>query len=232
MNYSLHWGAFCSQGRSVWLDWDDCWTDNADKIEALVFLSTWGHEQIWWLLVYEGTIRETVRDISYDSAKLHIAQEAQRRGIETLLGQEAEIWTHSSRRSENKRSLPWQQQSIVMYFLFPLEWRVKPWIHNWTKAQNSPVKTTTPARPISMSCLSWTKKLIPLSRQRCSAGRRKWWQHEMLSELNVAVNTQWIKFFSTKKKQPPCDCNNERAAPYLRAVSSPLDLGNWWIRAL
>lgn len=49
-------------------DWNDCWTDNADKIEVLVFLSTLGHEQIWWLLVFEGTI-------SYGRVKLHTAQE-------------------------------------------------------------------------------------------------------------------------------------------------------------
>lgn len=87
MNYSLHRGVFCSQGHSVWLDWDDCWTDYADPTEALVFLSTWRHEQIWWLLVYEGTISYTVIDISYDSAKLHIAQEAEKRVKETL------VWT-------------------------------------------------------------------------------------------------------------------------------------------
>lgn len=84
MNNSLHRRPLSSQGHSVWLDWDDCWTDNADKIEALVFLSTRGHEQIWWLLVYEGTISMTVIDISYDSAKLHIASGAEKRVKETL----------------------------------------------------------------------------------------------------------------------------------------------------
>lgn len=48
--------------------WDDGWTDKADKIEVLVFLSTLGHEQIWWLLVFKGAI-------SYDRAKLHSAQD-------------------------------------------------------------------------------------------------------------------------------------------------------------
>lgn len=48
-------------------DWNDCWTDKADKIEVLVFLSTLGNQQIWWLLVFEGTI-------SYNRAKLHTAQ--------------------------------------------------------------------------------------------------------------------------------------------------------------
>jgi len=85
MNDILQERTFCSQGHSVWLDWDDCWTDNADKIEALVFLSTWWHGQIWWLLVHEGTLGKTVIDISYDSAKLHIAQEAEQRVKQTLV---------------------------------------------------------------------------------------------------------------------------------------------------
>lgn len=65
-------GLFCGQGQSVWRN--DCWTDKADKIEVLVFLSTSGREQIWWLLVYKGAINNTV--ISYDRAKLHTAPEA------------------------------------------------------------------------------------------------------------------------------------------------------------
>ena len=37
------------------------------------------------MLVYEGTISETVIDISYDSAKLHVAVESEERMKETLV---------------------------------------------------------------------------------------------------------------------------------------------------
>lgn len=123
MNNSLHRRAFCSQGHSVWFDWDDCWTDNADKIEALVFLSTWGHEQIWWLLVYEGTISKTVIDISYDSAKLHIVLEAEKRVKETL------FWTGGWNQNMLKL-LYWECKKLsrltaVNSYVFPISSGVK-----------------------------------------------------------------------------------------------------------
>lgn len=119
MNNSLHQRVFCSQGHSVWLDWNDCWTDKADKIEALVFLSTLGHEQIWWLLVYEGTISKTVIDISYDIWKLHIAQGALKWEKKTHFLDRGLRWKYV----EVVLLILWEaclgnRKSIVMYFPF------------------------------------------------------------------------------------------------------------------
>lgn len=52
------------------------------------------------MLVYEGAISNTVMDISYDSAKLHIAREAERRAKEKEMRQRSAEHAEAVRRMQ------------------------------------------------------------------------------------------------------------------------------------